>query len=117
MGLPTAPENEPMQVDTSLPSKIKVTRKLGIFQTHKTTELVGLSPFFKDGDKIVTLELTKLVESRCESGFAPNCKVILWNAQDYSAKLLAGMHLRWLSRGCKKRTPKMSAFKIRVRSS
>lgn len=63
--LSTAPMCEPChKKDTSLPTRIKVTKKMDVLKTHKATGLDWVSPrILKYGGEMLTLELTKLMGS------------------------------------------------------
>lgn len=53
---------EPMQGDTSPSSEMRVTGEIGFLKGYRAAEPDRLSPFFfKDDDKMLTLEYTKFV--------------------------------------------------------
>lgn len=54
---PLMPASKPTKLDTSSPSKIEVTGKIGFPKGHKTPGPHGLSmSFFKVGGELLTLE-------------------------------------------------------------
>lgn len=60
--LPLMPTNKSMQMDANAPSEMEVIRELESLKRYKAGGTSGLLPFFfRDGGKVLTSELTKLV--------------------------------------------------------
>lgn len=60
MGLQFMPGSEPMQMNINPPSEV-VMRELGLVESFEAVEPNGPSPSFKDGEEVLTPELTKLL--------------------------------------------------------